>query len=179
MTDFEFPGELRPAPAGVSLAITEIWNKGLIGAWDGSSLTDPHEDMPVIEIHRSKLHDLAAIEGEQRVNFTAVANLEKLSDAAALSIAVAFDPANHKNAPLLFQTNLKSAPVVEASYRTDILPRYPYLYENKDEYELWFLIQLRDRTTTWQYYQGDFQEFSEFPRIGPMAIKKVLVRFVE
>jgi len=174
MTDFEFPGELRPAPAGVSLAITEVWNRDLIGTWPGNSLTDPHEDMPVISISEKMIDTLEGMQGEDRVNFTLAADLQQLDFAANVVVAVAFDPLKHKNAPLLFQSNLKSAPVVEQSFRTDILPKYPYL-RAQGEHELWIMAQLRERTNNWKYYDGDFQQFSEFPRIGPVAVRKVKV----
>jgi len=167
---------IKPAPEGVTISIPKVWQTSLTGS-PINSLTDPSVDEPVLTISTAKLEEFGA-GGLDKVNFLISAELAKLGYVANVAIAIAWDPEKHPHAPLMFQTNLKSASHVEASYREPFLPKYPYM-RRKGTHDLIIMAQLREVTTTWQHDEDDYVSFTEYPRIGVMAIRKIKVIITE
>ena len=168
--------DMKPAPQGVTLKIPKVWNNSLVGSAQ-NSLTDPSVDEPVITISASQIDTLGGMQGQDEINFLVEADLTNLGYVANVSVAIAWDPATRSTAPLIFQSNLPSQGKVRRAFRTSFLPKYPYL-RAVGEHEVHIIGQLREVTTNWEYADGDYTSFTEFPRIGDLTIRKIKVNIV-
>lgn len=174
--DPRIPGKELPLPEGVWLRIPKVWMHSLTGS-PQNSLTDPSVDEPVIVISKNKLEEYGAGGGMDLLNFRVEADLSTLKEAANICYAVAWDPGVYPTAPLLAQGNLPgSHPVWDR--RTEYLPDYPYMRQEGD-HELVIAAQLRVRTQTGRILpSGDFNSWTEFPHVGPIAVRRIKVRMV-
>jgi hypothetical protein len=178
IADPRIPGKERPLPEGVWLRIPEVWMLSLIpGVSPQNSLTDPHADMPVITLSKSKSEEYGAGGGYDLLNFRITAALANLNEAANVCYAVAWDPDQFPTAPLLAQGNLPgSNPIWDR--RTEYLPDYTYMRQ-EGEHELVIAAQLRVRTQTGKILpSGDFNSWTEFPHIGPIVTRKIKIVMV-
>jgi len=174
--DPRVPGAKIPMPEGVSVAIDKIWQASLTGS-NFNSLTDPSEDQPLLVISTKKYEEQGA-NGLDKINLAIVAELEKLGYVANIVVGLAWDPKRFPTKPLLFQTNLKSSAHVEADYRTEFMPDYPYM-RGLGDHELHAMVQLRQVSSTWNYRKQTYLGYTEFPHIGETATRVIRVRIVE
>ncbi|MCK9579343.1 MAG: hypothetical protein M0Q92_02690 [Methanoregula sp.] len=173
-------------PEDLDLRISEVWMRSLTGS-AFNSMTDPHEDEPVIEISTAEIEQFGAA-GKDKINYLVEADLSKLPFKAGLLTSVAWDPVKYPGKRLLYQADLASVQQVKWRNRCYYLPRYKYMrrpddpktrYIDEGEHELEIMVQLTNITTNWQHDGETYTAFTEHPRIGDMVTRKIKVIVTE
>lgn len=169
--------EIKPAPEGVGIEIPAVWMDSLIGG-EINSLVDPHVDQPVITIQEDEIDTLIGMIGQDKINFTVKGNnLDKLGYLINVGIALAWDPDRRPNLPLLYQSNLNDGKLTSRDFRLPYLPKYPYL-RAPGTHKLVIAAQMREVTNKWNYANGTYTQFSDFPRVGSLAVREITVVIV-